>query len=84
MELFSFFSEVLLKHIVDMVGESQRVGHLHGAINSTFIAMIPNNENFDTFQDFRPISLCNITYKIISKTIVEHLKGVLSRQINRE
>jgi hypothetical protein len=50
--------------------------------NSTFIALIPNTYNPTKFEIFRPISLCNCIYKIISKIIAHRLKGILSRKIS--
>jgi hypothetical protein len=49
-----------------------------GALNTTFIVLIPKEQSRDTFEDYRPISLCNLIYKLISKIIANILKGIMS------
>lgn len=41
-----------------------------------FIALVLKVERPQQIKDFRPISLCNSTYKIISKTMVGRLKPI--------
>jgi hypothetical protein len=59
-------------------------GYIHNPLNSTFIALIPKSDNPSSFDDFRPISLCNCLYKIISKVISRRLKVILSKNISSE
>jgi hypothetical protein len=46
-------------------------------LNHTYICLIPKCNNPSTPSDFRPISLCNVTLKLITKTIANRLKVVL-------
>ena len=67
-----------------MVRESQRTGKVLGAINSTFLFLIPKSQDGITFEDFRPISCRNVYFNIISKFIARHLKPMLSEIISEE
>ena len=69
---------------MQMVEEARRKGKVTRALNSTFIVLIPKKDKANKFEDFRPISLCNTLYKIISKTIAERLKHILSGYISLE
>ena len=64
-----------------VVEESRTTGSLYHAINSTFIALIPKSGIPSPFDDYRPISLCNCVYKIISKIIANRLRPILSQHI---
>ena len=52
------------------------------SINHTFITLIPKVCNPESVSKFRPISLCNVFYKIISKVIANRLKSILNSIIS--
>uniref|UniRef100_A0A0A9QIM0 Uncharacterized protein n=1 Tax=Arundo donax TaxID=35708 RepID=A0A0A9QIM0_ARUDO len=46
-------------------------------VNSTSIVLIPKKNQLDELKDFRPISLCNLIYKVVTKCLVNRLKPLL-------
>ena len=60
-----------------MVSKSQRCDKIGGSTNSAFLALIPKEKDAKSFDRFRPISLCNIGYKIITKIMASKLKHIL-------
>ena len=64
-----------------MVLKSQACNKICGSTNSAFLALMPKEKGATSFDRFRPISLCNIGYKIITKVIANRLKDVLPRII---
>lgn len=57
-------------------------GRLTKAVNHTFIALIPKRLAANRLEHFRPISLCSVVYKIITKIISTRLKPVLGSIIH--
>jgi hypothetical protein len=52
-------------------------GVMPAALNQTFIALIPKVKIPLCVTEFRPISLCNVLYNLISKVLTNRLKKVL-------
>ena len=49
-----------------------------GSINATFLSLIPKISKFVYFNDYKPISLCNLIYKFIAKFIANRIKPRLN------
>ncbi|XP_042973154.1 uncharacterized protein LOC122304957 [Carya illinoinensis] len=47
-------------------------------INDTFLVLIPKSSNPKSVSEYRPISLCNVIYKIITKMLTNRLKPIMS------
>ena len=65
-----------------MIKGFQKKAKVGGSTNSTFLALIPNEVNQVSFDRFRPISLCNFSYKIISKLLKNRIKPLLENLIS--
>jgi hypothetical protein len=77
---FDFIGEDLRR----VVEATRTTGKMLGAFNTTFLALIPKDDNPTSFEKFRPIYLCNCIYKINSKIIAKIVKRFLSTQISKE
>jgi hypothetical protein len=83
MEFFIHFFELVGDELLDVVEDSRSRGVVTKALNSTFLVLIPKVNKPTTFGDFRPISLCNLCYKIIAKILANMIKPILSRTLSK-
>ena len=51
-------------------------------LNQTLVALIPKQVGPETVSHYRPISLCNTIYKVISKIIVLRIRPLLPSLIS--
>lgn len=83
-DFFFHFWDLLKLDILQIVETSRTKGDILKAFNATFLTLIPKEEGADSPSLFRPISLCNVIYKIITKIIANCIKPLLPDLISEE
>lgn len=78
---FKQYWHIVGDDIYQMVHTAFQIGYFDPEISNTLIALIPIIDPPTTYKDFRPISLCNIIYKIITKVLVHRLRPILTNII---
>jgi hypothetical protein len=79
---FKHYWNIVKREVLEAVRNFFQSGRLLKQLNHTFIDLIPKVEGAASVNQFRPISLCNVIYKIISKILASRLKLMLPRFIS--
>lgn len=74
---FQRYWDVVGEDIISAVQQFFRTGHLLKSFNHTQIVLIPKVKTPLQVSQYRPISLCNVVYKIIAKELANRLRLVL-------
>ena len=77
------FWETVDEYITKEVLQFLNGGILPHDWNKTVIVLIPKVLNPESLKDLRPISLCNVLYKIASKVLASRLKVILPEIISQ-
>jgi exonuclease III len=83
-DFFHHCWDIIRKDVWEVVEESRTSGQVLQAFNATFLTLIPKEERVTNPKQFRPIALCNVIYKIITKVIANRLKPILPFVISKE
>jgi len=68
--------------LIKLVQNFHSTGFFDERLNETKICLIPKTERPRKMAEFRPISLCNVSYKVISKVLSSRLKRLLPELIS--
>ena len=75
------FWYLISDNIVVAIEESKYSGMVHPPFNSSFISNIPKYDFPSGFDHYRPISVSNCIYKVVSKVISVYINPILSNYI---
>ncbi|CAA7016344.1 unnamed protein product [Microthlaspi erraticum] len=82
-EFFTMSWDLVGQDLTEAVKSFFINGSLRRQVNSTVISLIPKTPGASVLTDFRPISLCNTVYKVISKNLAARLKLVTVSAVQR-
>ncbi|KAL8131281.1 hypothetical protein AgCh_007272 [Apium graveolens] len=74
--------QIVGKDVVNLVQNFFSTGVLMEELNATNIVLIPKTKSPATVTDLRPISLCNVLVKIVTKVVANRLKMLLDQVIS--
>ena len=74
---YQHFWQMVNQNIINSILSWLNSSTLPHLVNHTFIALIPKIKNPEYITEYRPISLCNVLYKIFSKVLANRLKKLL-------
>ena len=76
------FWDIVGNDVVNMVLNVLNSDRSMADINKTYITLVPKFSNPSRMTEFRPISLSNVTYKLIAKVLANRLKLILPHIIS--
>eukprot|EP00253_Pinus_taeda_P002669 PITA_02669 len=74
--------EIIKFDLFRMIRGVLKKAKMGGGTKSTFLALIPKETNPRSFDRYRPISLCNSSYKIVAKLLANRIKPLLQNLIS--
>lgn len=83
-DFFKACWHIVKQDILSVVEDSRSRKTILKALNTSFISLIPKQESAQTEDKYRPIALCNVVYKIISKVVANRFKPLLPYLVSEE
>lgn len=83
-EFFTHFFDLVGSELREAVEDIRIKIKLPKDLNATFISLILKKDRPKYFNDYRPISLCNLVYKVVTNFLSNKVKTVFERVISDE
>jgi hypothetical protein len=81
---YQHFWNVCGDDIFEATKEWLERGYFPSSLNDTNICLIPKCDQPKSMKELRPISLCNVLYKMVSKVLANRLKVCLGKCVGEE
>nr|KYP70239.1 Putative ribonuclease H protein At1g65750 family [Cajanus cajan] len=75
---WNYIGQEVCNMIRDIVAQPEKVAE----INETFITLVPKMENITQLKHMRPIGLCNVSYKIITKLLARRINNIMGKLVH--
>ncbi|GKV28903.1 hypothetical protein SLEP1_g37891 [Rubroshorea leprosula] len=76
--------ETLKEDVMGYFSEFHNAGRIVKGANASFLALIPKVDNPQKIEEYRPILLINLMYKMLSKVLANRLKTVMDDLIGEQ
>ena len=82
-EFYCTFKDILIEPLLKVIQNAFTEGHLSETQKLSYITLICKDpDNSESVKNYRPISLLNLDYKIISKVITNRVKSVVEHIVH--
>jgi hypothetical protein len=76
---FKQYWHIVGDDVTHLISVAFETGEFPQSLSETLVALIPKVDCPTNFKEFRPISLCNTVYKLITKILVNRLRPFLNQ-----
>ena len=76
--------DIIKEDLKRMLNWTRKKYKIVGATNSSFLSLIPKEKIQISLNRFRPISLCNTSYKILPKNLANRMKNIMGHLISKQ
>lgn len=79
---YQSFWDIIGRDLLDAVLDYFRDSAMPRGFQSPLLVLLPNKASHTSWVDFYPISLCNVSKKVITKLLVQRLSPIMPRIIS--
>jgi len=75
--------EIVGQSVIEFAMDFYTSGSIPVGCNDTYINLIPKVSYLETFKQLHPIGLCNVTYKLLTKTMANRLREASKKLVGQ-